>query len=136
MDDNGNSFHNDINIKLEEAKMIYQTEVYTYNIDEVFRNVEENMTKKEVFKKLFFHIFYHMLKPHFSYRNYIFLLCLEEKADENIKMLDIAIKLVWDSSMPLGNYIRNEIETMYEDEDSLYTNNNVKLVIMARESHA
>ena len=54
MDDNGNIFHNDINIILEEAKIIwadfdcdgiYQTEVYTYNIDEVFRNVEENMTK-------------------------------------------------------------------------------------------
>ena len=75
MDDNGNIFHNDINIILEEGKMIcadfdcdgiYQTEVYTYNIDEVFRNVEENMTKKEVFEKLYYHIFIHMLKPYFS----------------------------------------------------------------------
>ena len=56
MDDNGNIFQDDIFIKLEESKMIfadfdddfYQTEVHTYNIDEVFRNVEENMTKKEV----------------------------------------------------------------------------------------
>ena len=74
-----------------------------------------------------------MVKPHFSYRNYIFLLCLEEKTDENIKNLNKEIKLVWDSSMPLGHYLDYEIENMYEDDNFLYTNNNVKLVIMAQE---
>ena len=82
MDDDGNIFHNDINIILEDSKMIcadfdyhglYQTEFYTYNIDEVFHNVKENMTKKEVFEKLYYHIFYHILKPHYRYKNYIFL---------------------------------------------------------------
>ena len=93
MDVNGNIFHNDIFIKLEESKMIfanfvddfYQTEFYTYNIDEVFHNVKEYMTKKEVFKKLVRHIACHILKPHYRHKNYIFVLCLEEKTDENIK---------------------------------------------------
>ena len=142
MDDNGNIFHNDINIILEDSKMIcsdfdyhglYQTEFYTYNIAEVFHNVKKNMTKKEVFEKLYYHIFCHILKPRYRYKNYIFLLCLEEKTDENIKMLDIEIKLGWDWSIPLGNYLRNEVENMYEDDDFLYTNNNVKLIIMAQE---
>ena len=142
MDDNGNIFHNDINIILQDSKMIcadfdyhglYQTEFHTYNIDEVFHNVKKNITKKEVFEKLYYHIFYHILKPQYRYKNYIFLLCLEEKTDENIKMLDIEIKLGWNWSIPLGNYLRNEIENMYEDDDFHYTNNNVKLIIMAQE---
>ena len=48
-------------------------------------------------------------------------------------MLNMEIKLVWDSQIQLADYIRNEIENMYEDDDFLYTNNNVKLVIMAQE---
>ena len=50
MDHNGNIFHNDINIILEDSKIIcadfdchglYQTEFYTYNIDKVFHNVKK-----------------------------------------------------------------------------------------------
>ena len=95
------------------------------------------MTKKEVFKKLARHIACHILKPHYRHKKYIFVLCLEEKKDENIKMLDIEIKLGWHGdhirTIPLFQSIRNEIENMYEDDDFLHTNNNVKLMIMAQE---
>ena len=70
MDDDGNIFHNDIFIILEDAKMIfadfvddfYQTEFYTYNIDKLFRITKETMSRKEVFKKLVPHIVCHILK--------------------------------------------------------------------------
>ena len=129
MDDNGNIFQDDIFIKLEESKMIfvdfdddfYQTEVYTYNIDEVFRNVEENMTKKEIFRKLVRHIVCHILKEHYRHKNYVFVMCLEEKTDENIKRMDIEIKVGWHGDhiriTPLYESIRNEIENIYEDDD-------------------
>ena len=52
-------------------------------------------------------------------------------------MLDIEIKLGWHGdhirTMPLFQSIRNEIENMYEDDDFLYTNNNVKLIMIAQE---
>ena len=145
MDDNGNIFHDDIFIKLEESKIIfadfvddfYHSEFYTYNIDKLFQITKENMTKKEVFKKLVRHIVCHILMPQYRYKNYIFVLCLEEKTDENIKMLDIEIKLGWHGdhirARPLFQSLRDEIENIYEDDDFLYTNNNVKLVIMAQE---
>ena len=48
-------------------------------------------------------------------------------------MLNIEIKLGFDWSIPLATYLNHEIENMYEDDDFLYTNNNVKLIIMAQE---
>ena len=47
--------------------------------------------------------------------------------------MNTEIKLCWDWSISLSNYLRNEIENMYEDDDFLYTNNNVKLIVMAQE---
>ena len=95
------------------------------------------MTKKDVFKKLLRHIVCHISMPQYRYKNYIFVLCLEEKTDQNIKMLDIEIKLGWHGdhirTIPLFQSLRDEIENIYEDDDLLYTNNNVKLVIMAQE---
>ena len=99
------------------------------------------MTKKEVFKNLVPHIASQILKQHYRHKKYIFVLCLEEKTEENIKRIDIEIKLGWHGdhirTIPLYESIENEIENIYEDDDFdgffLYTNNNVKLVIIAQE---
>ena len=95
------------------------------------------MNKKEIFIKLFPNILSHILKSHYRNRNYIFVLILEEKTNDNIKRSDIEIKLSWHGDhiriSPLTKSFRDEIENIYVGDDYFYTKNNVKLVIMAQE---
>ena len=48
-------------------------------------------------------------------------MCLEEKTGENIKRMDIEIKVAWHGDhiriTPFCDFIRNEIENIYEDDD-------------------
>ena len=115
--------------------------IHKYNIDELF--TRDNMTKREVYEELFEYLIYFIRTYSlFRNKNFIFYFSLEPKDSSTTTLLTKDIEVRWDENVNHRRVIFEDLKYWIlelgdvMDEDGpppVYTNNNVKLVILGDE---